>query len=138
LAQAILPAVNDQGQGVGVAMHAPGLPQLVAARNNAVAEAQVLKKGKNPDKIKCNWCGVAGHIAQDCTVVLYDYCEHLEHANNDCPLHNAPKSLVVMYRLADEDSCLLRCLLWVLINQRWRIPEMVISQLKVVFSLLNI
>jgi hypothetical protein len=65
-------------------------------------DGQVLKKGKNPEKIQCNRCGIAGHMAHGCTTILCDYCERPGHANEDCLLHTAPKPQVLMYGLADE------------------------------------
>jgi hypothetical protein len=78
------------------------LPQLVADLNAAV---NIAKKGKNLEKIKCNRCGLVGHIAYDCVEVLCDYCEHAGHANADCLLHLAPKPLMIMHGMVDDELC---------------------------------
>jgi hypothetical protein len=90
--------VANQGGDVPVNQF---LPQMVADLNAAVNQ----KKGKNPDKIKCNRCGLAGHIAYGCVQVLCDFCERAGHANADCPLHNAPKPQMIMHGIADDELC---------------------------------
>ncbi|KAM0843209.1 hypothetical protein ACQ4PT_057851 [Festuca glaucescens] len=76
------------GQGYSAAQ---AMPQMVAALSAAVADGLPAKRGKNLEKLKCNRCGLIGHIALGCTTMLCDFCERADHSNADSPLHLAPK-----------------------------------------------
>jgi hypothetical protein len=103
---AVIAAVPQQAVGVGGAQGAAQvLPQLVANLSAAVNQGVVPKKGKNPEKIKCNRCGIPGHIAYDCAENLCDFCERAGHANADCPLHTATKPQLIMHGVADDELC---------------------------------
>jgi hypothetical protein len=95
-----VPAQILPGHGANVT-HA--LPQMVAALSAAVADGLPAKKGKNLEKLKCNRCGLTGHLVLDCSTVLCDFCERADHSNADCPLHLAPKPQLRMYGWADEE-----------------------------------
>ncbi|KAM0869923.1 hypothetical protein ACQ4PT_040359 [Festuca glaucescens] len=60
------------------------------------------KKEKNSDKVKCFRCNTVGHYSIECTVPICDFYESAEHANEDCPLHSAPKSVLTVYGYAHE------------------------------------
>jgi hypothetical protein len=54
---------------------------------------------KGLDKILCFRCELNGHFAQDCTDVLYVYCEKASHVASECPLLSMPKPIAVTYGL---------------------------------------
>jgi hypothetical protein len=60
------------------------------------------KKEKNSDKVKCFRCNTVGHYSIECTVPICDFCKSAEHANEDCPLHSAPKPVLTVYGYAHE------------------------------------
>ncbi|KAM0850041.1 hypothetical protein ACQ4PT_053345 [Festuca glaucescens] len=107
-----LPVVNAS-QTVAAASQSIAQPMLAgqpmqntqAAANAGVAPVDGVpaKKGKNLDKLKCNRCGLAGHIAAGCITPLCDYCERADHANIDCHLHKAPKPQLKVYGICDEE-----------------------------------
>ncbi|KAM0901614.1 hypothetical protein ACQ4PT_019866 [Festuca glaucescens] len=82
---------------------AQAMPQMVAALSAAVADGLPTKRGKNLEKLKCNRCGLTGHIALGCTTMLCDFCEQADHSNANSPLHLAPKPQLRMYGWADEE-----------------------------------
>jgi hypothetical protein len=82
-------------------------------------------------KMSCNCCGTPSNLALGCTVVLYDFCEHVDHASVDCPLHQALKPQLLIYGLVDEELISLIYLSRDPISLRWRILILVGSQLRV-------
>jgi hypothetical protein len=100
--QAAAQAALPQGAG-DMQVATQILPQMVAELNNAVHRNLGAKKGKNPEKIKCDRCGFPGHIA-----VLLSYVTTARgsgHVNANCPLHNAPKPQMIMHGCADNELC---------------------------------
>ena len=103
-------------QNTTAAPSVPGADQVLAAALALMLVAQQLvgtigdddqgaaKKGKKNEKVKCYRCGFAGHVLSDCTVMICDYSEKVDHVSEVCPLLNAPKAQIVVYGNADRNS----------------------------------
>ena len=80
----------------------PMAQQLVASTATATWDTAVdqkeggdvdaTKKLKKVDKGKCYQCGFPGHVLAGCKAVLYDNCEAVDHATEECALLEAPKT----------------------------------------------
>ncbi|KAM0852750.1 hypothetical protein ACQ4PT_051523 [Festuca glaucescens] len=104
----VQPASNDAPMVVTMELVAPLVPSaggsVVAASkaSEKVSSKKNKKKEKNADKVKCFRCGNVGHYSIECTVPTCDFCESADHANADCPLHSAPKPVLIVYGYANE------------------------------------
>jgi hypothetical protein len=48
-------------------------------------------------------CGVNGHLADDCKVILCIYCESAKHPAKECPLLSMPKPTAITYGLTRSE-----------------------------------
>ena len=72
----------------------PVAQQLLGTTGEIATEVDAqgaAKKGKKNEKVKCYRCGFTGHVLSDCTVIIRDYCEKVDHISDVCPLLSAPK-----------------------------------------------